>query len=669
MRKFDRLLWVLTIVGVLCSLPFVVIRSDTERSSQQVEMIFDYRDLLEVAQYQGNPVEYTLNELTALKAAGVTSLAIYESSLRELEMSARVRLLSSREAAILNDNELSPSDNSSYVLFLSEESAKWIKPIVQTAFEDRGVAVTDWNYRSFIGLRIELPRQQVIDQTLEPDPLTLRELNAAGFHLVARLSDQWPSFSAERMDRILRQLAEYGVTRIVFDGTQVSGYRDDGSDQSLTAMANLLNQYNMGVAIIELAKPQLGLNKIAYLADYNIVRLHSLPPNMSTMSPEDLAFRFTLAVTDRNIRMIYLNTSAIYNHDRALHKDSVENIIAGLSGDSRAIEQIKKQGYKIGIAEPFTTSMSIPTAAELMLKALIVLGSIALITLLARAFFPRFTIYAFFLGIIASGGLYFLSTSLLSQVLALGVTIAAATLAIIVAMRKLQTSPEYSRGRSLIQAIVLLLLATVISSFGIVYMIALLSHISYIYVIEQFRGASILHLAPLILSTLYLIFFHEKLKGKDVIEQFKRIIFAKITVISVILTVLAGFVVYYYMMRTGNAGQVTDMERWLRVWLEEVMGVRPRTKEFLFAHPLFILGSYLFITSRYRLGLGFIVLASIGQLSMIGTFAHLHTPLYISLLRVCNGLILGILVGVCLVAIWRLIERRWRNWATNRESS
>jgi hypothetical protein len=236
-------------------------------------------------------------------------------------------------------------------------------------------------------------------------------------------------------------------------------------------------------------------------------------------------------------------------------------------------------------------------------------------------------------------------------------------------MRKLQTSPEYSRGRSLIQAIVLLLLATVISSFGIVYMIALLSHISYIYVIEQFRGASILHLAPLILSTLYLIFFHEKLKGKDVIEQFKRIIFAKITVISVILTVLAGFVVYYYMMRTGNAGQVTDMERWLRVWLEEVMGVRPRTKEFLFAHPLFILGSYLFITSRYRLGLGFIVLASIGQLSMIGTFAHLHTPLYISLLRVCNGLILGILVGVCLVAIWRLIERRWRNWATNRESS
>ena len=669
MRKFDRLLWVLTIVGVLCSLPFVVIRSDTERSSQQVEIVFDYRDLLEVAQYQGNPVEYILNELTAFKAAGVTSLAIYESSLRELEMSARVRLLSSREAAALTDYELSPSDNSSYVLFLGEDSAKWIKPIVQTAFEDRGVVVTDWNYQSFVGLRIELPRQQVIDQTLEPDPLTLRELQAAGFHLVARLSDRWTSFSVEQMDRMLRQLAGYGVTRIVFDGTQVSGYRDDGSDQSLTAMANLLNQYKMGIAIIELAKPQLGLNKIAYLTDYNIVRLHSLPPNMSTMSTEDLAFRFTLAVTDRNIRMIYLNTSAIYNHDLALYKDSVENIIAGLSGDSSAIEQIKKQGFKIGIAEPFSTSISIPTAAELILKALIVLGSIALITLLAGAFFPRFKIYAYFLGIIASGGLYILSSSLLSQVLALGVTVAAATLAVIIVIRKLQTSPEYSRGRSIIQAIVLLLLATVISSFGIVYMIALLSHISYLYVIEQFRGASVLHLAPLILSTLYLIFFHGSARAKDVIGGFKRFIFAKITVLSVMLTALAGFAAYYYMMRTGNAGQVTDIERWLRVWLEEVMGVRPRTKEFLFAHPLFILGSYLFLTSKYRIGLGFIALASIGQLSMIGTFAHLHTPLFISLLRVCYGLTLGMLVGLCLVAIWRWIERRWRNWATNREPS
>jgi hypothetical protein len=669
MRKFDRLLWVLTIIGVLCSLPFLAIRSDIERSSQQIEFIFDYRDLLEVAKYQGNPAEYTQNQLAAMKSAGVNSLAIYESSLRELEMSGRIRLLSSREGEILTEYELSPSDNSTYVLFLNEESVTSIKPMVLSAFEERGVAVSDWNYQSYTGLRIELPRPQTINQTMEPDPITLRELQAAGFHIVARLSDQWPSFSAERMDRILRQLAENGVTRVVFDGTQVTGYRDNVSDQSLTAMANLMSQYKIGVAIIELAKPQLGLNKIAYLTDYNVVRLHSLPPNMSTMSPEDLAFRFTLAVTDRNIRMIYLNTSATYNHDRALYIDSIDNIITGLSGESGAIEQIKKQGYEIGIAVPFATSIVIPAAAELILKALIALGSIALITLLAGAFFPRFTIHFFILGNIVSAGLYLLSSSLLSQALALGVAVAAATLAIIIVMRKLQTSPEYARGRRFIQPIVLLLLATGISSLGIVFMIALLNHISYFYVIEQFRGTSVLHLAPLIFSILYFIFFHGKLRAKDVIGQFKRFILAKITVLSVILTTLVGFAVYYYMMRTGNAGQATDIERWLRVLLEEIMGVRPRTKEFLFAHPLFILGSYLFMSSRYRLGLGLIALASIGQLSMIGTFAHLHTPLFISMLRVCNGLILGTLIGLCLVAVWQWVEWRWRHWATNREPS
>ncbi|MCJ7645350.1 DUF5693 family protein, partial [bacterium] len=43
----------------------------------------------------------------------------------------------------------------------------------------------------------------------------------------------------------------------------------------------------------------------------------------------------------------------------------------------------------------------------------------------------------------------------------------------------------------------------------------------------------------------------------------------------------------------------------------------------------------------------------IGQVSIINSFCHAHTPLVISLGRTINGIWLGIIVGVLLVAIVR----------------
>jgi uncharacterized membrane protein len=125
---------------------------------------------------------------------------------------------------------------------------------------------------------------------------------------------------------------------------------------------------------------------------------------------------------------------------------------------------------------------------------------------------------------------------------------------------------------------------------------------------------------------------------------------------------LAGL---YYMSRTGNAGQTTELERLFRSTLQDALGVRPRTKEFLFAHPLFILGAYLVarVKAQRRIGLLFMAIGSIGQLSVVDTFAHLHTPLFISAIRVGYGLLFGILIGLVLIVLWKFAERGWRRWA------
>ncbi|MER3466722.1 MAG: hypothetical protein C4340_06375 [Armatimonadota bacterium] len=44
--------------------------------------------------------------------------------------------------------------------------------------------------------------------------------------------------------------------------------------------------------------------------------------------------------------------------------------------------------------------------------------------------------------------------------------------------------------------------------------------------------------------------------------------------------------------------------------------------------------------------------AAIGQVSIVNTFAHLHTPIATSAVRVLLGMLLGIMLGMVLRWIW-----------------
>ena len=43
-----NILWWFVIIGMLCSLPLAYTRHQTETSTNQVEFVFDYRDLLDI---------------------------------------------------------------------------------------------------------------------------------------------------------------------------------------------------------------------------------------------------------------------------------------------------------------------------------------------------------------------------------------------------------------------------------------------------------------------------------------------------------------------------------------------------------------------------------------------------------------------------------------------
>jgi ABC-type nitrate/sulfonate/bicarbonate transport system permease component len=58
---------------------------------------------------------------------------------------------------------------------------------------------------------------------------------------------------------------------------------------------------------------------------------------------------------------------------------------------------------------------------------------------------------------------------------------------------------------------------------------------------------------------------------------------------------------------------------------------------------------------RSRAGIWVALLGMIGQVSLINTFYHLHTPLLISLQRAAGGLILGAALGVVLILGLKII--------------
>jgi hypothetical protein len=44
-----------------------------------------------------------------------------------------------------------------------------------------------------------------------------------------------------------------------------------------------------------------------------------------------------------------------------------------------------------------------------------------------------------------------------------------------------------------------------------------------------------------------------------------------------------------------------------------------------------------------------LLIAIIGQVSLVNTYAHIHTPLIISLIRTLHGLWIGIIIGVIVI--------------------
>lgn len=652
-------LWILVVIGIVASLPVIYQRIQTEASAKKVEFVFNYRGLLEVASYQADPAAFMNEQLDRLKNAGVGSMAMFETTLDELSKARRIMLFTAADVAKMNQGVIAENGNYTYIAFTNEENDRQLRPLIEKGLRDLDIATSPWQYGEQSGLVIAAgPEDAVLKPLLETDPIAFAMLRDKGFNIVPRISDNVP-FNEEDVDKLLSFYKDNGVKRIMLDGEGVKGYGEDEEKNSVETMAALLNKHELGIVVIENMKVQpKGFHKIAYLTGYNAVRLFSLSDTDVNLDRMVVADKIALATKDRNIRMIYFNAAPSKDLQKGAVTNPLDNIIHTLLEPGDAVQRVKDNGFELGQAEAFQV---VDSSWQTYLKAIVIVGGVAFVALLVSIFAPSLTLGSFLLGLVGSAGLYVLKPTLLEQALALFVAISAPTVAMILAIRKVrdlsQAIPSMSAGRRLSHSLVLYFKTAVLSLSAVPFVIALLNNITYSLVLSQFRGVSLLHLAPVFLVAVYIMLY----KGTNLVQELRTWMRMPITLVMVVGAVVLGAAAFYYLSRTGNAGTPLPGEAAFRSILENTFGVRPRNKEFLFAHPLFIVG--IFAALRYRWALYAMIVAVIGQLSMVDTFAHIHTPAVLSLIRGLLGLGLGLIFGLLALLVWYILERCWEKWS------
>ena len=128
----------------------------------------------------------------------------------------------------------------------------------------------------------------------------------------------------------------------------------------------------------------------------------------------------------------------------------------------------------------------------------------------------------------------------------------------------------------------------------------------------------------------------------------KRVFQTPVSMSSIVAVIFALVFIILLLLRSGNYISMPQLlyEEQFREFLESVLFVRPRTKEFLIGYPMLIFSYWAvdyYISRRWIWlfnGIGLVAL-----ISMINSFCHIHTPLNISIYRTCMGIVIGTLIG------------------------
>jgi hypothetical protein len=142
-------------------------------------------------------------------------------------------------------------------------------------------------------------------------------------------------------------------------------------------------------------------------------------------------------------------------------------------------------------------------------------------------------------------------------------------------------------------------------------------------------------------------------------QDVKQFLLEDIKMYYLFIAIVAGVVGYIYIARSGHESGVEalNIELIFRNYLENVLLARPRTKEILMAFPA--LSASVFFAARFynRLIFPTALVATLGFTSIVNTFCHARSPIYLSTVRTFLSLGIGIIISIVVLAILNILSR------------
>jgi hypothetical protein len=238
-------------------------------------------------------------------------------------------------------------------------------------------------------------------------------------------------------------------------------------------------------------------------------------------------------------------------------------------------------------------------------------------------------------------------------------------------LRKDALRPGEPGQSPLIVALLRFVTTCAVTSIGIGYVVGLLANRIFLLKIDAFLGSKPAKLLPVLLVALVYSLalradtrrtWKQALLGaRDKIMALSR---QPLLIWHIAAALAAVIILAMVAMRAGNDPGigVSGLEMTIRGLLDRLLPARPRFQEFLIGHPALILSFVLAARGRRAWAFPLLLVGAIGQVSLLNTFCHLHTPLAASLWRAGIGFALGIALALVLYFVLdRLVLRRLRS--------
>ena len=676
-KHFNPLLIAVILVGLACALWLNMTRHKIEQANNTVEMAMEYEGLRKLAALEGLPEEQVLQKF---KDAGINSLMIFDTTLERLMKNGEIKLATGgelRQAGVLGTDKgvfaAVPAEmlveHASYVAAGSNPAMlDDVAEDLRLRYGSDRVAELSQNPRIIrvLGSTEPLPDgkyDEPLGLNQAPLGLPVRDLQkvaSMGFNIIVR-PQNYINVDEEKIDSVFARINKAGVPvhALMPCGKETVGYPN-----KLEYLGKRMQEQNMTLVMLEhytqlrFAKID-GLVPLSEFNNYKAARSYVIDPlEQKKISVDTALRRWALTDEERNIRVNYIRPFLLPVEGKPLLETNLKYV--------RDIkDSVEARGYSIGEAGVFSAAADgyapyFVNKLYLLPVAFAILAGVALnVGMLFNLDSKKELLLWAVLSAGAAARLMVGSGVLTRQLLALAAAsfYPVLSMSVLISIWDKIKAPTASIVKICWQALWQLALAIALSLVGAAFLSAILSDSRFLLEIDIYRGVKLTFMLPVILTAVLYLKKYDLLqvvgKGiKTLLSRLNGLLDTQLTFKHVVMLVLFLLVAFYFVGRSGHTGgvPVAAIELKMRALQEQLKYARPRVKEFMIGPPVFFLA----VLAAYRCAprwWQFVLVcgAVIGQGSLVQTFCHMRTPVFMSFVRALDGYAMGAVFGLAAI--------------------